>query len=619
MNYPNSTSPRWSQRLQGYINLKTCLSFSAIALAGAFVVNLQAAEDESTQAPALCCGSADNEASKNAPNAIRDAAQSLQSFGSSDGAGIFVGGSVAADKIGPKGVVLLPNSQVPKDVTLVGVLTGPFVDLQTNRVVNDAVEINNAPTRSLIKGAIYQIEVVAQSTTSNLYGLTLGSVTKTSADLDVKEATPLRAILSDAAKTVHLRGDIESAALLQPDSNWQIATTAQAINSLPVVKKELTTNGVEFSGAMRGWFVNLFEENGSKNRFVFDTLDALALGDHGFLATNYGLLTTFHSVQSKAQIYGAALGSNPKENLLRADTDTPQKRLSLQGVVKGSRFISVGLGWGINNAAWASSGNPRIGYLGPRDKGADITALAKLPPLERASKVITRANAQVAPATTPTPTATPRPMSSNGQSIGGLIPVFFTNPINVGPIQFGADNAATGSTLNYAPAGNGTLTGNSDVLNACVRDQHAYQEGFINYFYKPVSDNDQRALAANTAWRSTFQPAGTPKEFDFVQPFGRRGVTYHWTQNVAVLNGVVFVHYQRGRDTQSEIKIVKYEEAHANPGDGEECPPRTNPEATPGVDITEDSDHDGTPDYLDPEPFNPNVRGPITPTPAPNH
>ena len=81
----------------------------------------------------------------------------------------------------------------------------------------------------------------------------------------------MRVSLSNAAKTIHLSGDIEAAALLQADSHWKVATAAQENKALLVAKKGIVTDNVDFRGAMRGRFVNLFESNDSKNRFVFGT------------------------------------------------------------------------------------------------------------------------------------------------------------------------------------------------------------------------------------------------------------------------------------------------------------------------------------------------------------
>ena len=459
MKHQDFNSAQWSQRLRGHINLKTCLALGAVALAGAFIVRLPAQNQASTPTQ-NCCGNADDQiqSPETVPFISGGETRSPQySLSSEDG--FLVGAPIAASQVGAAGIQLLPKANVSKDVSLVGVLIGPFAD-QSNKIIRTMVELNNAPGYKLIKGATYQIDVVVQSSKANLYGLTLGSTTKTHAQSNNAPAIPLRVVLSNPAQMIHLNGEIEATALLQADTNWQIATTPQKPQSTPAAKKSVVTEGVAFQGAMRGRFLNLFEKNNSKTRYVFGTFDALDLGDRGLLATNYALFTTFKNTRADAQLFGVALGSKPTENLLRADADTNQSSIYLEGVIRGKNFVQTGLGLGVSRTALSSSDTTltKAQTKAPFDR-EKLFAVAPLPRLLDSAKVSVRSNAQVAPQATPTvaataaprpaPTAqsTPTPMG-NSVSIGGrFFPLQQTHPIRIGNhFQIGQDNATTGST-----------------------------------------------------------------------------------------------------------------------------------------------------------------------------
>ena len=318
------------------------------------------------------------------------------------------------------------------------------------------------------------------------------------------------------------------------------------------------------------------------------------------------MITKFNSVSAKATLYGAALGSHPRENLLRADADTSQNSLSLQGIIKGERFIKTGLSWGTSKTAFTIPNISAISDFGSDEartlaRPVGFTTLAELPPLSTSARVVTRANAQVAPpaatpapTSAPAPTPTPKPMGSGGITIGG-IPFPMTNPISLGShFQIGADNKPVDSSVSYNTFLYWYAERASGTTGSCVRDNTVYQEANIGYFYSASKahdgnqnndHDDDEALAADLKWTKQLldqsanpepqDSIGKAKEFEFKQEKGHINVSYHWTQNIAVTTGTVYVTYQRGGPTSSPVYIAKYEKPHPNPGDGDACPPTT--------------------------------------------
>ena len=340
--------------------------------------------------------------------------------------------------MGPRGIRLPADDSVPKNVSLVGSLNGPFVDFQTGKVVNTFVILGDATSEQygMIKGAIYQVNAVARSTSTSLYGLEVGSTKNQNAyGLGLGQNTPLGVALSDAAKAIYILGDIEATTLLQKGAGWKVATKAQTIAPSPFAKTEVARNGVTVRSAMGGKWVkpNAPAQAQGEDRFIFKTLDGLAKERYGLLAATYGFDALFTDGHSAPQMYGATLGVPPTQFLLSADVDTPQRAMSLHGLVQGKRFVQAGgLGWGVSNEAFKVVPDPRFsdisfGNQSSREKrwqrvtqtvptansGLRPTSpnVPSLPPLQASGKVVVRANAQTVPQATPTAqaSATPRP------------------------------------------------------------------------------------------------------------------------------------------------------------------------------------------------------------------
>lgn len=100
---------------------------------------------------------------------------------------------------------------------------------------------------------------------------------------------------------------------------------------------------------MTGYFLNFNRNDGDSKREEIMTLDALALGMHGLLATNYALSTHFTDLRTKPNMYGVALGGTPNQNLLRVDVDAPQGEMSVHALIEGTKFTKTGLGFGTSD------------------------------------------------------------------------------------------------------------------------------------------------------------------------------------------------------------------------------------------------------------------------------
>lgn len=549
-------------RLRGHINLKLCLALTSIAFAGVFIVQLPAQDDrqniKSSESECLNCGTSMEQRS------LADKMTPL---------------SKPVPALGP---FRLARTGIPQGVTLRGAIRGTFVEPETNKQATTVIDINDSSGYGLIGGTLYEFDLIASSDTANLYGLTLGNAGKI--------GTASRVALTSPAKVIHLRGEIEAVQLLGNGPQLRFATAPQTAKAPHAAGKEEARDGVRFGGVMSGQFLNFKAKNGDKDRIVVKALDALALGDHGLLAADYVLATTFTS--DKADIYGAALGTRPDENLLRVDVDTPQLALFVQSAIQGARFSSIGLGWGVSKSLDASVSARRAALNGTSrlvDAGGSVAqarnlnGVSSLPKLQ--GKAFFRAYAQTSP---PTPAPT-RPPMGGSISIGGgssqiTFPISFNNPIRIGPITIGSENPATGSSAEaVGDATWGTLAGAPGTVDACRQDYLLEQPGMIGNYINSAPD-DTASLNANQNWKTRFTPQGRPELFTATIPKGQRNVGYRWTQRVSTQAYRVVITYQRGTPIEEPVTVVTYYGANPNIQGGEPCPtptPTPAPTATP--------------------------------------
>ena len=238
----------------------------------------------------------------------------------------------------------LNRSEIPRGVTVRGALRGKFAETDKKQSIEKVIDINELNDQNVLIDTNYEFDLIATGETANLYGLTLGN--------EGKIGTAAQVILGAAAQTIHLRGEIEAAQLLDTAPQLKLALLPQPIRAHRVAKTEDKRDGVSFRGAVSGRFLDFKAGNNDKNRIVSKTLDGLAFKNYGWLGADYVLVTNFQS--ANAEIYSVALGSQPEENLLRADFDTPQRDVFVQSLIQGARFSSTGLGWGASKTKAAS-------------------------------------------------------------------------------------------------------------------------------------------------------------------------------------------------------------------------------------------------------------------------
>lgn len=419
---------KWNQ-LRGVIHLKTVLALSAIALAGAFVVQLPA---------------------QNTPSK-KDSIVTLQEHPAYSTA--FASGSfVPIEKRGPRGVTLIAGQKEP-EFSLGANLTGAFVDLKNNAVINETLKVNASNNRSLIKGETYHLSAVVVSLGEPLYGLTIGGTEQKGVKKENRSNT-IGVTLSRPSRIIHIESDLKAEDLMAPGASWTVVTHSTPFQVPAQAKREVTANGARFRGILGGDFVDLSDNANPKSPFVTKTLDLFDLDDAevGYLNTDYELTASFTAPDDKSEIAFAALagGENPALPFLMVDVDVPQKWIVFQGVVMGQKFPQTGFGWAVRDRAYFEVPESikdvlkkEVGYNRSmslqrntiriaNQNSPEGTIVSPLPSLGNKGIVSYQSHAQVAaPTPTPKPAPSPTPIVvTQNPSGGSTASIEFTPSVN---------------------------------------------------------------------------------------------------------------------------------------------------------------------------------------------
>ena len=578
MKHQISHSVQWSQRLRGYINLKTALALGAVALVGAFVVTLHA-QDASVKDTGETLGEAKAQ--------ISGLSQLQLQNGS-----LKPGTPVAPKDQGPRGVVLAAAQENP-EIGLGANLTGSFVDAKTNTVVNETLAVNNAPDRSLIKGETYHLSAVVISVGAPLYGLTIGNAVQGEKD---DSYSTIQVAASNPVHTIRIESDISAENLLSQGERWMVATKPVTIQSKTIAAQEVTANGARVRGTMGGDFVDLSDDADMKNPFVTKSVDIFKLNDAevGLIGGNYQLALTFGAPDAKSKIAFAALGAgnDSAQPILMADVDVPQDWLLVQGLVASQKLPDQGMSWIVGE-------KPYFEVPDVVKNRAQKTGINSVLP-KRSDLRLTDGNSQENAVSIGTP---PKPTRS--QLVNPLMT--FSKKVIIdegrldtcgGPKNVPSVDAQFGNVVNFSADSYG---------NEKERNYH------------------EKVFGLNASWRTENLPpdfpfvggiTSFPKPPEQLQTVaaGHSEVVYAWTQTISTGSGTVEFFYPT-KKIDVVVKIVNY----GKPRDSFYFPKRevacgNGTEVTPGIDLSEDSDNDGSPDYLDPEPFNPKITGAVKPS-----
>ena len=367
MKHQISHSVQWSQRLRGYINLKTALALCAIASVSAFVVQLSAQETTKSD----CCGT--------------------------------------TPQIGNGDFVFAPSSDsTRKNIAVEGQIQGAFRDPgNNNRLTTSRINFSdkNGAGQALImlsaeKESIYEVSAHISSPKANISAVVIGRNKSNGSGLSVVLGTP--------TSGAYIYGALPGTELDKVSLPWDISCEPVDLKIPEGSLKISNKDNFAFRGSKTGEFMNL-----TTGKSQITTLDvnnddgfgSLAVDFQGdYLLESKKPFTVFALVTKDDNEVTAA--SMLKEKLLVCMLDAPQTKVRLSGMIEGRKVVTTAIGWVAVEAEEKRISSLSDGYFKPSHQG-DMKLLA-LPKLT-SPRVEVRSNAQVSP---PAPTATPAPTTA---------------------------------------------------------------------------------------------------------------------------------------------------------------------------------------------------------------
>ena len=590
---------QWSQRLRGHINLKLCMGLGAIALAGAFVVNLPA--QDKTASPSAspsteeCCGTNP---------------QPLVGFGITDGTTDEIK-KARLDNSTRK----TAKSLVPKGVTLTGTITGPFALADSVEFEEKTIKLSEADDYLFKLKAVYNVAIELKSQKRNVFGVALRPNTPLSSmgksSTESTEA-PLSVSTDVGVQNLGLQGAATGNFLAHNGVSWVVATRPPS--TTPTYSGEtVVQDGVQMRGQISGLFVNFAKDK--IEQLTHDITDTSEFGP-----TGYGYQADVEVKYSTPNLHGATLRSaNGKVALLTVATDTPVKTIHLRGVLDGTRWGSSGLGW----TAVTTEDMKRAGLVGQS-------------PVQK-PRFVSLAYTGDVDSTTPrsllfVPEEHKDLSILRVQTISSIVKAIFDIFLGKHLDKLKGQYALSSTPLNPTDVTSADQSQETGPFNTCKDERTDFFKVIpgTGYVVEGTSDNAQAGILVNTDWQNTYTPA-PDSEYAIKDKDGRplgvkvnkgQKVFVQYFRGVTKSRGKIVVRFaDNGKTTPNgntityTIDVTHYLES-TNPGQRvvEPCPtptPTPVPTPTPTRD-PEDPEFNGTP-----APQNPPTTGGTTPVAPP--